>query len=168
MPLTVSLMVGVDVGHGLHAALGDAPRQAAEADRHAEDDRQEGEQEQRQLPVGAEQHHAQHDRLDDLRDHVGDDDDQLPEVVRVGGDARDDAPGGELVVERKVMLGRGAEGLRAQSQHHIAHRAHGQAAPQPSSSRIRGSPPATTPSPTSRMACRDRSGCSAMQVRPRG
>ena len=66
-----------------------------------------------------------------MRNHVGDDDDQLTEVVGVGCDARDDAPRRELVVERQVMLGGGAECARAQIEDDIAHRAHDQTPPQP-------------------------------------
>ena len=41
--------------------------------------------------LGAEEHHAEDDRLHQLCADIRDDDDELAEVVRVGGDARDDA-----------------------------------------------------------------------------
>ena len=50
--------------------------------------------------------------MHELRRHIGDDDDQLTEVVGVGGDARNDATGGELVVEREVVFRRGTEPIQ--------------------------------------------------------
>jgi hypothetical protein len=121
----------VDVRHGLHAALGHAPRHGTEAQRNQEDDRDEGKQQHGHAPLGAHQDDAQDQRLEHLRGHVGDDDHQLAEVVGVGSDTRDDAAGGELVVERKVMFGGSMEGLGAQFQHHIPDRASDQRAPRP-------------------------------------
>ena len=103
----------VDVCHGLHPALGDAARQGAEAEREAEGDGDESHHQQGHVPFGAKEDDSQQDGLEHLRGDVGEDDDELAEVVRVGGDAADDAPGGELVVERQVVIGRGVESLTA-------------------------------------------------------
>ncbi len=81
MPLTVSLMAALTSAMACMPRLGDAPRQAAEADGNAHEDGDEGEQQQRHVPLGADHDHRQDDDLQELGADVGDDDDQLPEVV---------------------------------------------------------------------------------------
>ena len=55
----------------------------------------------------------------------------MPKIIRVGRDARDDAPRGELIVKRQIVVGRGAEGAATQIQHHIPDGAHCKTAPRP-------------------------------------
>ena len=64
----------------------------------------------------------------DLRSDVGDDGDKLSKIFGIRGDARDDAPGGEFVVEGKVMLGCCTESICAQVENHIADGAGGDGA----------------------------------------
>ena len=57
--------------------------------------------------------------------------DDLGEVLRIGGDAADDPPGGELIVEGKIVAGGGGKGLAPQVEHHVGHGPAGQPAPDP-------------------------------------
>ncbi len=121
----------VHVGHGAHAAPGDGACQAAETQRSQEDQGHEGQQEQGQLPIDGEQDNGQQDGLGDLREQVGDQDDHLPKLLRIRGDARDDLAGDIFVVEGQVVLGGRLEDIGAQGHDDIADDAHRSAAAQP-------------------------------------
>ena len=120
MPLTCSWVKAVDAGDGgAHAAVALAHAVAEEAG-DEEDDRQDGEGEQRQPPA-----HAQHDDDDEGEDEEVFEDgedaggEHLVEGVDVGGDAGDQAADGVAVEEGDVHALQVAEDLAAQVEHDL-------------------------------------------------
>ena len=83
------------------------------------------------MPLGADDDDAEQDGLENLGGYVGDDDDQVAQVAGIGIDAGGNASGGELVVERQVMLDGGTERQGAQVEDDVAHGADRQAAADP-------------------------------------
>ena len=107
----------VDVGHSAHTGASHHARQAAVANRQQCHHGYDGQHDQRQSPVDADQHNRQNGALDDLGDQVGDEGDQLAKVLRVAGDARGNFARGELIIEGEIMVGGRGEGVRGQFEH---------------------------------------------------
>ncbi len=121
IPLTVSLMAELTSAMACMPLFVTLPGQAAEAERQAKNEGEEGKEQQGQVPFGLDDDDTKQDGLENLGGYIGDDDDQVAEVVGIGIDAGGNAPGGELVVKGQVVFDGGTEGEGAQVEDDIAH-----------------------------------------------